>query len=197
VSFSDFKKSLGAYFSDRRLTATALADLSTYFSYGAMETYLPLYLQLRGFSASQIGMIFAVQIFTIAATKPILGKAADRVDKRLQTVIGLMVLAAAMAAVPFASGIVGFMTISVAAGLAISTSTIATTTYTAEIAKQKELGASLGALSAIMDIGQTSGPLLTGIVIVYLGYAMGFALSSALAVAIAAYFLYVSYWKAK
>jgi len=195
LGFSDFKDSLLAYFSDRRLTATALVDLSTYFSYGAMETYLPLYLQLRGFSAYDTGIIFAVQIFTIAATKPLLGKAADRVDKRRQTALGLGALALAMAAVPFAAGMAGFLLISVVAGLAISTSTIATTTYTADIAKRKELGASMGALSGIMDIGQTGGPLLTGIIVASTGYAAGFWASAVLAVAVTGYFLHVSYGK--
>jgi MFS family permease len=195
LGFSDFKLSLLTYLSDRRLTATALVDLSTYFSYGAMETYLPLFLQQRGFSAYDTGIIFAVQIFTIAATKPFLGRVADKVDKRKQTALGLGAIALAMAAIPFAAGMTGFLMISVVAGLAISTSTIATTTYTAEMAKKRELGASMGALSGIMDIGQTSGPLVSGIIIASYGYAAGFLTSTVLAVVITAYFLYVSYGK--
>jgi MFS family permease len=193
VGFSDFKESLRAYFSDRRLTATALVDLSTYFSYGAMETYLPLFLQAKGFSAYETGMIFAVQIFTVAATKPIMGKAADRVDKRKQIALGMAALGLCMAAVPYAADMAGFLIISVVAGLAISTSTIATTTYTADVARQKELGASMGALSGIMDIGQTGGPLITGMIVASGSYASGFAASAVLAAACTAYFLHASY----
>jgi len=188
-----FRESLRAFLSDKRLTATALVDLSTYFSYGAMETYLPLLLQLKGYSASDTGIIFAVQIFTIAASKPLLGKAADRVDKRKQIALGLIALGLVMAAVPYAQDMTQYLLISVVAGLAISTSTIATTTYTADVAKQKELGASMGALSAIMDIGQTAGPLLTGIVITTASYSAGFMASTALAAAITGVFLYASY----
>jgi MFS family permease len=193
ITLADFKLSLQAYFSDRRLTATALVDLSTYFSYGAMETYLPLFLQMKGFNAGDTGIIFAVQIFTVALTKPFMGKAADRVDKRKQIVLGLAALGLAMAAVPFAGSMAEYLVISIVAGIAISTSTIATTTYTADVAKRKELGASMGALSGIMDIGQTAGPLLTGIVITSANYTAGFLASTALAIVVTAYFLFASY----
>jgi len=195
ITFSDFRQSLVAFFSDRLLFATALVDLSTYFAYGALETYLPLFLQIKGFSAADTGIIFAIQIFTIAATKPILGKAADKVDKRKQIALGLFALGMAMAAVPYAADMNQFLLISVVAGLAISTSTIATTTYIADIAKKKELGASMGALSAIMDIGQTAGPLLTGMIIVSANYTAGFMASMVLAVIITAVFLYATYAK--
>jgi MFS family permease len=197
VGFSDYKQSLVAFFSDRLLFATALVDLSTYFSYGALETYLPLFLQLKGFSAADTGIIFSIQIFTIAATKPLLGKAADRVDKRKQIALGLMVLGVAMAAVPYAADMSGYLLISVVAGLAISTSTIATTTYVADVCKKKELGASMGALSAVMDVGQTAGPLLTGIIITWANYSAGFLVSMLLAVAITAIFLYAAYSKSR
>lgn len=195
VSLSDFKQSLVAFFSDRLLFATSLVDLATYFAYGALETYLPLFLQIRGFSAADIGVIFSVQVFTIAATKPLLGKAADKVDKRKQIALGLFSLGMAIAAVPYAADMYSFLAISVVAGLAISTSTIATTTYTADVAKKKELGASMGALSAIMDIGQSAGPLLTGVIITSVSYAAGFAASTVLAVAVTLVFLGVSYQK--
>ena len=197
LSFNDFKKSLMTFLSDKRLTATAMVDMSTYFTYGAVETYLPLFLQQKGFSAYDTGIIFAIQIFTIAATKPLLGKAADRVDKRKQIALGLLALGFAVAMIPYAGDMAGLLLISVVAGLAISTSTIATTTYTADICKEKELGASMGALSGIMDIGQTGGPLLTGIVITVASYSAGFLASTVLAFIVTVLFLYVTYGKDK
>jgi len=193
ISLSVFRQSLITFVSDRLLFATALVDLSTYFAYGALETYLPLFLQMKGFSPADTGIIFSVQVFTIALTKPLLGKAADRVDKRKQIAIGLFALGGAVAAIPFASGMGGYLLISIVTGLAISTSTIATTTYTADIANKKEIGASMGALSSIMDIGQTAGPLLTGFVVASAGYAAGFAASTVLAVAVTALFIYATY----
>ena len=48
LPFSLFKESFGAFFSNRRLRATALVDMATYFAFGAFETFLPLVLLSRG-----------------------------------------------------------------------------------------------------------------------------------------------------
>ena len=53
-------------------------------------------------------------------------------------------------------------------------STVATSTYVADVAKQENLGASLGALSSIMDIGHSSGPFVAGMVITATTMAGGF-----------------------
>ena len=67
-------------------------------------------------------------------------------------------------------------------GLSLSFSTVTTSTYIAEVTAPDKLGSSLGALSSIMDIGQTIGPFITGIAITYFSYQIGFLLSLILAV---------------
>ena len=44
------------------------------------------------------------------------------------------------------------------------------------------LGASMGALSSIMDIGQTAGPVVTGMVVAATGYGVGFGASCLIAI---------------
>jgi DHA1 family multidrug resistance protein-like MFS transporter len=46
----------------------------------------------------------------------------------------------------------------------------------------------MGALSSIMDIGQSTGPLVTGMVITAAGYTSGFFLSFILAMIVAVLF---------
>jgi MFS family permease len=70
----------------------------------------------------------------------------------------------------------------------MSLSTVATSAYVADVAKKEQIGASMGALSSIMDIGQSTGPLVTGIIITTVGYASGFFASFLLAVAVTAVF---------
>lgn len=55
-------------------------------------------------------------------------------------------------------------------------STIATPTYLAEIALKSRIGTTLGGLSSIMDIGHSLGPFITGIIISYFSYSVGFLL---------------------
>ena len=64
----------------------------------------------------------------------------------------------------------------------MSLSTVATNVFAADTAEKNELGASLGALSSIMDIGHASGPLVCGMVITFAGYQTGFGLCLLLSV---------------
>jgi MFS family permease len=189
LPFSAFRESFLTFFANRRLRGTGLVDMATYFAYGAFETFLPLLLSTRGVSAYETGIIFAVQILVIAATKPLFGRLADRMDKRVQIVAGLIVLGGSSALFPFASSFHAFLAVSAAFGLGMSISTVATSAYVADVTKRESMGASMGALSSIMDIGQSTGPLVTGIVVTAAGYAWGFLLSALLAVVVTVIFV--------
>jgi MFS family permease len=188
LPFSVFRESFITFFSNPRLRGTAFVDMATYFAYGAFETFLPVFLSGRGISPYEIGIIFAVQVIMIAATKPFFGRIADRVDKRPQIVAGLLITGCATAMVTFASSFWIFLLVSSLFGLGISLSTVATSAYVADVARKEQIGASMGALSSIMDIGQSAGPLITGIIITAAGYTSGFFASFILAVVISVVF---------
>jgi MFS family permease len=188
LPFAAFRESFVQFFSNPRLRATACADMATYFAYGALETFLPLYLFSRGIGAYETGIIFAVQVLVIAATKPFFGRIADRIDKRIQIGAGLVITGCAVAVIPILPSFGMFLLASSVFGMGVSLSTVATSAYVADIAKKEQIGASMGALSSIMDIGQTSGPLVTGIVITAAGYETGFLISFLLALAVTVVF---------
>ena len=190
---SRFRSSFVIFFSHAGLRATALVDMATYFSFGAFETFLPLFLASRGIGPYLTGIIFAVQVLIIAGTKPFFGKLADRLDKRVQIITGLVLLGSSVALIPFTSGFSSVLFVSAAFGLGMSLSTVATSAYVADIAQKEEIGASMGALSSTMDIGHSAGPLVTGIVITSIGYTSGFLVSFLLAIAVTAFFV-VSVW---
>jgi len=127
-------------------------------------------------------------VIMIAATKPFFGRVADRMDKRVQIVAGLFITGCATAMVTFASSFAILLLVSSVFGLGISISTVATSAYVADVARKEHIGASMGALSSIMDIGQSAGPLVTGIIITAAGYTSGFLASFILAIIIAGVF---------
>ncbi len=187
--FSVFRESLVTFVTNRRLRATALADMATYFAFGALETFLPVYLASLRFEAYQIGLIFAIQVLVIAVTKPLFGRIADRVDKRIQIVGGLFITGGAVAAVPLATTYAGFLVVSALFGIGLSLSTVATSAYVADVARKEQIGSSMGALSSIMDIGQSSGPLVTGIIVSMAGYSAGFMAGFVLAAGVIVVFV--------
>ncbi|HNQ32708.1 MAG TPA: MFS transporter [Methanoculleus sp.] len=188
-SFPVFRRSSVAFFANRRLRATALADMATYFAFGAFETFLPLVLLSQGMGAYQAGVLFAAQTLIIAATKPSFGRLSDRVDRRIQIVAGLLILGCAVAAIPFAPGFFAFLLVSALFALGMSLSTVATSAYVADVAEQEQIGASMGALSSIMDIGHSAGPLVTGIIVAAGGFGPGFFASFLIAILICGFFV--------
>lgn len=188
LPFPVFRKSFVTFFADRKLRATAFVDMATYFAFGAFETFLPLLLLSRGMNAFETGIIFAVQVLIIAGTKPFFGRIADRVDKRVQIAAGLLILGFSVAALPFASSFGLFLLVSAVLGLGMSLSTVATSAYVADIAHREHLGASMGALSAVMDIGHSAGPLVTGIIVATIGFGYGFFASLLVAGAVCVIF---------
>jgi MFS family permease len=184
LPFAAFRESFIQFFSNPRLRGTACADMATYFAFGAFETFLPVFLFSQGIDAYQTGIIFAVQVLIIAATKPFFGMMADHIDKRIQIGAGLIITGCAVAVIPYLTSFGIFLLVSSVFGIGISLSTVATSAYVADSAKKEQIGASMGALSSIMDIGQAGGPLVTGIIITAAGYATGFLTSFILALAV-------------
>lgn len=191
-----FFASLQAFWADYRLRASALVDMAVYFIFGAFETFLPIYLMSLGIEVYLIGIVFAVQVLSIAVTKPFFGRMADTKDPRCQIILGLMVLGLSVLLIPFCSILPLLAGLTLMSGIGMSLSTVATTKYVADIAEQEELGASMGALSSIMDIGHSSGPLVTGVIITVFGYGPGFASGFFLALIIAGYFAVMT-WSPK
>ena len=194
ISLSEFFISLKYIIGNKMILATALVDLSTYFSFGIFETFAPGYLKSAGYKPEIVGLIFSLQILSIALTKPLFGRLADKIDKRVQIAAGLLVLGLSVAALPFVSSFVLVLAVSLLFGLAMSFSTVATSAYVADVAKKEQLGASMGALSSIMDVGHSTWPLLAGTVIVALhsskaGFLSGFVLTL-LVVLLFVYFAY-------
>lgn len=189
LPFSVFRESFVTFFSNRQLRGTAFVDMATYFAFGAVETFLPLYLFSLGIGAYQTGIIFAAQVVVIAGTKPFFGRIADRVDKRIQIVAGLVITGGAVAAIPLGASFAWFLLVSAIFGIGMSLSTVATSAYVADVAKKEQIGASMGALSSIMDIGQSGGPLLTGIIVTAIGYVAGFFASCVLALVVCIVFI--------
>jgi MFS family permease len=185
---ADFGRGLVEFLRNRKLLGTSLVEMATYFAYGVLETYLPLYLSSLHVPAYQIGMVFSIQILSIALTKPLFGKLADRVDRRVQILAGIVLLAAATAAIPLVTGIAALTLVSVIFGLAVSVSTVATSSYVAEVVKTEHIGASLGGLSSIMDIGHSSGPFVAGFIITAVNVGAGFFAGAAVCVVAALVF---------
>lgn len=193
ISLNEFFKSIRYIAGNKLILATALVDLSTYFSFGIFETFAPGYLKNAGYKPEIVGLIFSLQILSIAVTKPLFRRLADSIDKRIQISSGLFILGLSVAALPFVSSFAAVLAVSMIFGLAMSLSTVATSAYVADVAEKEHLGASMGALSSIMDVGHSSGPLIAGTVITLLSLKAGFFSGFILALSVVVMFVFFAF----
>ena len=160
----------------RPILATSASEAIQYFSYGALETFLPLFaVYALGLSTVEVGTIFLIQVLTTALSKPLFGRTSDRVGRRPMIALGLVVsalalgLVALMSALGSGSQVASFGLLLVAGaiyGLGLSVVTSSTSAYVSELAKAGHYGSAMGVLSTMMDLGHSTGPMAMGLLVV-------------------------------
>ncbi len=150
----------------RGILSTSLVEAVQYFAYGAIETYLPRYLTENSkFTTLEIGSLFTGQIVVVALTKPLMGRLSDR-HGRVPIIIGGLILGGLVtAALSFSLNWFVLIALIGLFGLGLSTVTASTSALVADLSRAANRGSALGLLSTIMDIGQSLGPILTGVML--------------------------------
>lgn len=175
---------------NRKILLTCFVEASILFAYGTFETFLPLHAVKNGLSATQVGIFLSGQIIVLALTKPIMGKFSDRHGRSPQIVTGGLLGAACIGGFSLFTSFYPLLCLSIIFGLCLSIVTSATSAYIADLSSQQARGSAMGILGSIMDIGHTSGPLLSGIVASSFGYAQSFLGASLVLLAVTLFFFF-------
>ncbi len=173
---------------NRKILLTCLVEAAILFAYGTFETFLPLYAVKNGLTAAQVGIFLSGQIIVLALSKPIMGRFSDTHGRQPQIVTGGVLGAASIAGFAWVTSFIPLLLCSIAFGLALAIVTSATSAYIADLSSQQARGSAMGILGAIMDIGHTSGPLLSGVVAASFGYERSFLGAGVVLLAVAALF---------
>jgi MFS family permease len=108
--------------------------------------------------------------------QPFLGRFSDKVGRRVPIVLGSVIAGLPLLVIPFSLQFPVLVLLSIVYGFGFATVTATTPALVSELVPSELVGTSLGFLSMIMDVGQTLGPIVTGIILatVY-GYEGSFA----------------------
>ena len=169
-----------AVLADRVVLITSLIEALQYLVFGSVEAFLALYAAHRGWPAWTIGVLLGTQLGIVVLFKPRLGALSDRIGRRALILTGLAVGMLAVAALPFTVRFPALLIINIAFGAGFAATTAATGALVADRARLGGFGASMGVLRSIMDIGQATGPVLTGALIGLGGYRLAFLTLAAL-----------------
>lgn len=187
----DILNSFKTTISDKKILITSLTQAAILFAYGAFETFLPLYAIKIGLSVHLIGILLAAQIITVAFSKPIMGRFSDRHGRKPQIFMGLLLSAACMGGLSFFTSFLPLLSLSILFGLSHSVVTSAVFPFIADLSQQGHQSSAMGVLGSIMDIGHTTGPLVSGMVAAYMGLSKSFVSASSVLLIAAISFYYL------
>jgi MFS transporter, DHA1 family, multidrug resistance protein len=167
-------KILKKVISHRGIALTSAMEAAILFVYGTFETFLPVYALQSGRSAIEVGLLLSTQVITLALTKPLMGRFSDRHGRKPQIMTGAVAGGLCLAVLSFLNSFWPLLLLSIIFGLSLSVVTSATTALVADLSRKETYGSAMGILGSIMDIGHTTGPLVSGIVAAYWGFSLAF-----------------------
>lgn len=167
-------KTLRTVISNKGILLTSAVEAAILFAYGTFETFLPLYSIKIGLSAYEIGIFLSAQVITLAFTKPVMGRFSDKHGRKPQIFAGAIIGAACIGSFSLFTSFVPLLFLSILFGLALSIVTSATSALIADLSRKETHGSAMGTLGSVMDIGHTTGPLVSGFIAAYFSIALSF-----------------------
>ena len=167
---------------------TSAIEASILFAYGTFETFLPLYALQNKLTAYEVGIFLSSQVITLALMKPVMGKFSDRHGRQPQIFFGALMGSFCIGGFSFFKSFIPLLVFSILFGFSLSVVTSATSAFIADLSRVEGRGSAMGVLGSIMDIGHTTGPLVSGVIAIYYGIAKSFIGASVVLVVAACIF---------
>jgi len=137
-----------------------------YYVYGVVEFYLVEYMtQIAGFNALEIAAVSGMQIVSLIVSRPIMGRFSDKTSRQTPIILGCIVSAALLVLIPFTTQFAFLLAISIGYGVGFAMVISSTAPLMCELTPANLVGTSMGFLSTTMDIGQTIGPIISGLIL--------------------------------
>lgn len=112
------------------------------------------------FTGMIIGSLTAIQI----VAQPYMGLVSDKIGRRIPVVVDCVVGGFPLLIIPFISAFPVLLLFSAVYGFGFATVTASTPALVSKLVPKELVGASMGFLATIMDIGQTLGPIICGLI---------------------------------
>jgi MFS family permease len=151
---------------NRGVLFVSFIQASQYYVYGTVEFFLVGYLgEVVGLDAFSIGIIMGSQIVALIIARPFMGRISDKTSRRAPIIAGSVASCLILLAVPLTAQFPMLLLLSVAYGIGFAAVISSTSPLISEIVPPSLIGASMGFLSTMMDVGQTLGPIVSGVIL--------------------------------
>ncbi len=150
---------------NRGAVTVSFIQACQYYVYGVVEFYLVQYMTDVGLNALEISVVIGIQVISLIVTRPLMGRVSDRTGRQMPIIAGCLISAGLLFAIPFTSSFAVLLVLSVGYGLGFALVVSSTAPLMVELTPSSMVGASMGFLSTMMDVGQALGPIISGIIL--------------------------------
>ncbi|HCF72328.1 MAG: MFS transporter [Proteobacteria bacterium] len=160
------------------LWLAGLLDMLVYLATYSIKAFLPLYaLYVAGFDLLMVGLFFSVQEGAHLLIRPLGGRLGDRLGYLRIIPLGLLLIAPALGLLPLAGSGTQLLLISITIGAGMGLIFPSTVALVSDGISAQFLGAGMGFLGTMRNAGKVIGPVLTGLALGWLDYAVVFQLT--------------------
>jgi MFS family permease len=136
-----------------------------YFVFGSVDFFLVGYLtDVAKMNLLLVGIIQTFEIIALIVVRPLVGRVSDKVGRTKPIVAGILASCVLVAAIPFTTQFPLLLLLAVGYGASFATVLSSTSPTVADLVPAALVGASMGFLATMMDIGQTLGPIVSGVI---------------------------------
>ncbi|HJQ40321.1 MAG TPA: MFS transporter [Thermoanaerobaculia bacterium] len=160
-------------FTERALLPWYAIIVVNMFLVGILFGFLPVYVHSLGYDQLHNGLIVGAATLSYLLIQPFAGRMADRTDANRVVLVGLILSALGVLLIPFASGLL-LVLIAIAGGLGVGAVWTNSDMMVSRLARQRQIGAALGAAGSFKEIGDMLGPLLIGVLAQTFGLKVAF-----------------------
>jgi len=136
-----------------------------YYVFGSVEFFLVGYLtEVVKLDLFSVGIITGSEIVALVIARPLIGRVSDRIGRTKPILAGIVASCVLVAAFPFTTQFPVLLLLAVGYGVSFATVLSSTSPMVADLVPCTLVGASMGFLSTMMDVGQTIGPIVSGVI---------------------------------
>ncbi|MBE3116616.1 MFS transporter [Candidatus Bathyarchaeota archaeon] len=148
-----------------KVLSVSFVQAVQYYVFGSVEFFLVGYLvDVAGLDLFSVGIITGSEIVALVVARPLIGRISDKIGRTKPIVAGIIVSCFIVLAFPFTTQFPLLLLLAVGYGISFATVLSSTAPLVCDLVPSSLVGTSMGFLSTTMDIGQTLGPIISGII---------------------------------
>jgi MFS family permease len=164
-----------------RVLGVSFVQAIQYYAFGAVEFFLVGYLtDVVGLDLLLTGAITGSEIIALVVARPLIGRVSDKIGRTKPIMVGILASCLIVGAIPFVTEFWPLLLLAVGYGVSFATVLSSTSPLVCDLVPATLVGASMGFVSTMMDVGQTLGPIVSGVIFAsslrYLGLFMSLSL---------------------